>query len=163
MTDTVDCPSCAKALDRGPDVCPHCGYAFGGDPTDSGRAERYRSERLEREAREWAESLPPPSPPKAAPLVEAETVSSEPGVIFTAVGWVAVVIAGFIGFIAVQTDVSGYGDYVNFDRMAEREMLIQISIGLGIIAAIFLMAGSIIDGLEAIRRRLPPPNSGDSE
>ena len=64
MSDEVDCPSCNRALERGPMFCPHCQYPFDGDPTDEYRAKRYRQERVAREAKEWADTLPPAQPTK---------------------------------------------------------------------------------------------------
>lgn len=171
--DTAECPSCAREFERGPSECPHCAYQFAGDITDTGRALRYRQERLAAEkaanedeemraAREWAAQLPP-----ARPKQELESADQlHPAKV---IGWLALVTGLLVSGVAISMDItvdagfnsSAYelgiavpSEVVNIDKVAARDMVYTTGIGFFLTGVVLIAAGLILESIERVQRRI---------
>lgn len=152
MTEIAICPSCEREFERGPDACPNCSYEFGGDPADEDRPARYRADRLERESKQRLGSMPQADGRYAGVF---DGGPGYPGNIYLGSGAVIALAGCLAEWLAYSSDISGYGDYINFSKLAERQIAFELGLGLWIIAAIFVATGSVLNLLDLLRRQLP--------
>lgn len=171
--DQAECPSCEGAFERGPDACPLCGYEFAGDINDSGRALRYRQERMAKDreareeqeaiaAREWADSLPP-----SRDVATQAPLPPDHGAKPT--GWLLLVAGIFAAGAALLMDVTvdtsyvpgSYGlglslpeSVVNIDKVATRDMVYTTGVGLILLGAMLVIFGSVMDAIEGLKQQV---------
>jgi len=155
--DMIDCPSCGKEMERGPLACIHCAYPFHGDPADEHRAQNYRAEMQAREAREWAETLPPPAP-KLSAKTSGVAHPDASGEAMTLFGWIFLLVGAGLLAVGFTADVSvsyttsyGNGSTVNLAALSRRSEYLTSGFVLGCIAVLMVLSGAVMHKLEEIR------------